>query len=144
MKGAHTGANIYQTFISILEDYQIDGKIHGVTLDNASNNLSFIEYLDANTRFNSTNHIRCFAHVINLAAQCALDVLKAELKKLREGINKIKSTPQQFEKFEECQNELHLSPILDCVTRWNSTADMIERALKLKEPIIRYITALDC
>lgn len=59
----------------------------GITTDNASNNLSFINLLaewgktqaiffDA-----SDNHFRCFAHIINLAVQKALDILGIKLKK---------------------------------------------------------------
>jgi flagellar basal body rod protein FlgC len=55
-----------------------------ITSDNASNMdtmLSYIEksYMDAEINFNKENqHIRCLAHIINLAAQNALKHLKIE------------------------------------------------------------------
>jgi hypothetical protein len=46
----------------------------GITTDNASNNLTFIDALaKENIFFQKENHFRCFAHVINL---CVQDILK--------------------------------------------------------------------
>jgi hypothetical protein len=45
----------------------------GITTDNASNNLTFIDTLSKeNPSFQKENHFRCFAHVINLCVQDAL------------------------------------------------------------------------
>jgi hypothetical protein len=52
----------------------------GVTTDNASNNLTFINELSKeNVFFKKENHFRCFAHVINLSVQEALKELKSQL-----------------------------------------------------------------
>ena len=56
----------------------------GITTDNASNNIAFIDELDKwmrdkNIYFDKSNHFRCFAHVINLGVQEALDILKINL-----------------------------------------------------------------
>ena len=52
----------------------------GVTTDNASNNLTFINELsNENVFFKKENHFRCFAHVINLSVQEALKELKKQL-----------------------------------------------------------------
>jgi hypothetical protein len=56
----------------------------GITTDNASNNNTFIESLsewmnEENIFFNNNNHFRCFAHVINLSVQVALNSLKNNL-----------------------------------------------------------------
>ena len=48
----------------------------GVTTDNASNNITFIDALAVeNPFFKKSNHFRCFAHVINLSVQEALKEL---------------------------------------------------------------------
>ena len=49
----------------------------GITLDNASNNFTFIHLLvtwsiSKSLQFDSNYHFRCFAYVINLAVQYAL------------------------------------------------------------------------
>ena len=47
-----------------------------ITTDNASNNLTFIDTLSKeNGSFQKENHFRCFAHVINLCVQDALEEL---------------------------------------------------------------------
>ena len=52
----------------------------GVTTDNASNNITFINELSKeNIFFKKENHFRCFAHVINLSVQEALKVLNSQL-----------------------------------------------------------------
>jgi len=54
------------------------------TTDNASNNDTFMSFLekictDRNIEFTpQNNHIRCLAHIINLAAQDALSTLKVK------------------------------------------------------------------
>jgi len=54
------------------------------TTDNASNNDTFMNFLertctDRNIDFTPrNNHIRCLAHIINLAAQEALSTLKVK------------------------------------------------------------------
>jgi hypothetical protein len=49
----------------------------GITLDNASNNSTFIHLLvtwsiSKSLQFDNNYHFRCFAHIINLAVQYAL------------------------------------------------------------------------
>ncbi|PKY60469.1 hypothetical protein RhiirA4_301415, partial [Rhizophagus irregularis] len=57
--------------------------ILSVTMDNASNNVTFLQAVENELSkkfidFNSKDkHVRCLAHVMNLAAQQALITLKA-------------------------------------------------------------------
>jgi hypothetical protein len=145
LSGPHTGLNLYKSFVRVLDTFGLSTKVLGVTLDNASNNNSFIEKLSvgSETSFESFHHIRCFSHVLNLSAQAALEVLKEDLIKLRSAIKKIRCSPQSFMKFRELQNGTGLKPILDCPTRWNSTADMLERALKLRDCLVAFSSIFD-
>lgn len=57
-------------------------QILAVTTDNASNNVTFlqevaIELADSIKFDNNNQHVRCLAHIINLAAQEVLKSLKA-------------------------------------------------------------------
>ena len=150
LPGIHSGSNLRVAFESVLRDFGLETKILGITLDNASNNDSFIEELSigSGTCFESFHHIRCFAHVLNLGVQAALTVLKDELASLRLVIKKVRSSPQSFQKFKELQvtllqNEMPLKPILDVPTRWNSTAEMLDRALKLKSALVAFCSIFD-
>jgi len=60
----------------------------GITLNNASNNSTFIHLLaswsiNKSLSFDSNYHFRCFAHVINLAVQDALSCLDQEIAKVK-------------------------------------------------------------
>jgi len=55
---------------------------------------------------------------------------------------KIRSSPQRREKFTrhaDAANIKNFNLILDVSTHWNSTYDMLERALKMREVNIYYI-----
>lgn len=144
LHSSHTGSNLHEAFVSVLNTFHLKDKAFGITLDNASNNDSFIEKLHSDdTSFSKFHHIRCFAHVLNLGAQGAINVLKDDLTSLRLVIKKIRSSPQYFGKFKELQNGTDLKPILDVPTRWNSTADMLERALKLKDSLVAFSSVFD-
>ncbi len=69
-----------------------------------------------------------------------------KLYQLRRVVNSIRSSGQRRERFENiCINESkidHLELIIDCPTRWNSSCDMIERALKMKP--VSYIIIFKC
>ena len=81
--------------------------------------------------------------MLNLSVQAALSVLKDELAGLRLVIKKVRSSPQFFLIFKELQYDMSLKPILNVPTRWNSTADMLERALKLKDSLIAFYSLFD-
>ena len=60
----------------------------GITLDNATNNNTFIQLLSnwsisKSLFFSKDFHFRCFAHVINLGVQAALTCLNTELPKVK-------------------------------------------------------------
>lgn len=141
----HTGECLAKSFLSTLKTFKLENKTLAITLDNAYNNDTFIRALDLDKEnsFQSFHHIRCFAHVLNLGAQDALAVIKVELKVVRKIIKKIRNSPQMTKKFEAIQVQSgSLNPIaliLDCKTRWNSTASMLERILRLKQPVINFL-----
>ncbi|CAB5356115.1 unnamed protein product [Rhizophagus irregularis] len=83
LEGPHSGANIKDAFLKSLKNFNIESKILGVTTDNASNNITFLKAVesDLSQRYiyydSDDKHVRCLAHVINLAAQQVLTTLKA-------------------------------------------------------------------
>jgi hypothetical protein len=84
LDGEHTGENLCGAFVDVCERRGILGKLQGVTTDNASNNGKLLTDLESAcsergfTFAKSQQHVRCVAHVVNLAAQAFLRKLKAE------------------------------------------------------------------
>lgn len=147
----HTGENIYLTFKVLLDEILSSKEAFmAICTDNAANNDVFIQHLlDNNYLKTPESHMRCIAHIIHLAAQDALNELQTAVESLREAIKLIKcSSTIYMPYFEECCQNVNVQfkkPILDVITRWNSTYDMLNRALDLKSIYIfsnRSITLL--
>lgn len=80
--GRHTGTDIAKLFYKAIQNYNIETKIQGITLDNVSANKTFIYEFgkilkNQNIYFDVENqHFRCFAHILNLGVQDVLKLIK--------------------------------------------------------------------
>ncbi|CAB5359159.1 unnamed protein product [Rhizophagus irregularis] len=83
LSGPHSGENICNAFVKSCDDFGILEKIFAITSDNATNNDTFMKYLEntcqkKNISFDAiNNHCRCIAHIMNLAVQEILKQIKA-------------------------------------------------------------------
>ncbi|CAJ0889152.1 4547_t:CDS:2, partial [Entrophospora sp. SA101] len=117
MKGKHEGVKIANGFFDVLKDYDIISKFQAITLDNASNNDTFVRELATKLR---------------------------EETETEELNSAIRTSPQWVELLENACNACKikvLKPILDCTTRWNFTHDMIRNGLYLK-PALNTLTSI--
>jgi len=161
---SHTGKQIAKQFTACLKKFGLESKISGITVDNASNNNTFICSLESSTTEWEGNcdcegsycnvcfsgelttvipielHFHCFAHVLNLAVQESLKTISGALENLRGIILKIRNSINLRQKFSECSK---LCLIADCKTRWNSTYSMVKRALDLKKELIDFLEEND-
>ena len=72
----HTGKRMADLLQQILKEYNLEiGSIMTIVCDNASNNKTMIDALEA-TGFESDRRLRCVLHVFNLAAKAALKVFE--------------------------------------------------------------------
>ncbi|KAF7372280.1 Zinc finger BED domain-containing protein 4 [Mycena venus] len=85
IRGAHSGQRIARVVFDVMDQAEILGKIGHFTLDNASNNLSFMTHFsillrrrDINGFDAKNNYIRCFAHIINLCSQAVIRAMEKD------------------------------------------------------------------
>ncbi|KAL7841202.1 hypothetical protein SRHO_G00248930 [Serrasalmus rhombeus] len=119
---SHTGANIAGVLQTAVTDWELKKPNHGIAIvtDNARN-------MDVAVREAGLKpHIKCFAHIINLATQAGLGVPRVARLLGRKQLN----LPSH-------------KLIIDVTTRWNSTLDMLARYLEQQAAITAALTSPD-
>jgi len=161
LSGSHSGENLAHVFVATCDTFGILPKILAITTDNASANDVFLRHVektcaDRGIAFSKREgHVRCAAHVLNIAVQELLKQIHAEndeecpssdsevgslgcVRKLRRLITKIRASPQRIEKLAR-QCDRHDIPklvaLMDVRTRWNSTYKMLQRAETIRAPL---------
>ncbi|KAE9523138.1 hypothetical protein AGLY_016452 [Aphis glycines] len=136
---SHTSINIVNNLKSILKFWNIENKVSAVVCDNAANMVKAINSMD------QTYLVRCTAHSIQLSINAGLqnDMVKEIINKLRKIVghfNRSASAQNELENEQEKCGEKKHKIVQDCVTRWNSTCDMIDSVLKCKNSINNIIS----
>jgi hypothetical protein len=140
----HGGQQIMEKLREIITEFKIEKKLIALTSDNASNNIKAFKILKnwlKNYSSEEIIHFRCFAHIINLSIRGGIEVFKKDLENLKSLLSFIKSSVKKTELLAKTCETLKIhyyKPKIDNITRWNSTFEMLECALKLK-PVITYL-----
>jgi len=141
---SHSGQNIGEWLDKKLEDWKVLDKTTVCVSDTASNMLKSMEYLPTHMIHNG-----CMNHILQLSINDELlekPAVKSTIIKLRAFSNFASKSNLFSEYLRQLQREAGVeeNKVLmskqDCVTRWNSTYEMIDRAVELEEFIK---TALD-
>lgn len=148
LESNHTGVYLSEIMTNELHNWNIFNKVVAVVTDGGAN-------IRAAVRLMNLSHLPCIAHKLNLVVQQALKLcddegvgpendsdegdLKTVLKKCRTIVGFFKRSEVGNRMLAEKQKQLG-SPIIlklkqDIRTRWNSTFFMLERLIKLKEPL---------
>jgi hypothetical protein len=163
--GPHSGLNIADNIIAIIEHFDISKNIGYFMTDNATNNDTCVEALGIEYGFNPLHRrLRCSGHKINLVARAMLwgvdeEAFENELEavtledhdlniwrkkgplgKMRNTIVWIRSSPQRNEAFKQLQQE---HPLISQIgelhvpndTRWNSMWDAIVVFIRLRPAV---------
>ena len=163
LEGEHDGKSLSEAFVKVLEDFGIADRLLAVTADNASNNSKMMAFMETyyNERYPDAgfsaawNQVECMAHVLNLAANQILkefkqpvdkenyepgsdscDDMVTAISRLSFLCRKIRDSPKLRRLLEKVCKEKgvkYLVPKIDIKTRWNSTYDMLVRAVEIKD-----------
>lgn len=128
----HTAENLSNFLLQEASNWGISHKISGVITDSAPNIVSAI-------RLTKWRHFSCFAHSVNLVVQHSLDTLKDQLEKVKNIVQYFKHSSTAASKLQAMQIQMGLAPLKlkqSVVTRWNSTYDMLDRLLKIKDAVV--------
>ncbi|XP_048637599.1 zinc finger BED domain-containing protein RICESLEEPER 2-like [Brassica napus] len=147
MKSPHTGEEIANKVFESLKGWGLEKKVFSMTLDNATNNNSMLRILKGKLQMIGGSdggllsdgkhiHVRCCAHILNLIVKSGLALANSLLHNIRESVRYVKASPQRQEAFAACVERVRITSglglSLDVPTRWNSTYEMLFRALKFK------------
>ncbi|XP_074573505.1 zinc finger BED domain-containing protein RICESLEEPER 1-like [Curcuma longa] len=143
----HKAKTICKMLESCLLEWGIE-KLLAITMDNAATNGAAMKHLRkkmTSWKFsvlsNEFLHLRCSAHSLNLVVKSGLKQYSDSIKKIRNAVRYIRSSPSRFQSFKKCASiekiECKRHPCLDVETRWNSTYLMLESTLEFEKAFER-------
>ncbi|XP_022683481.1 zinc finger BED domain-containing protein RICESLEEPER 2-like [Setaria italica] len=147
VKYPHSGFAIEEALVSCLTEWGIRNKLFTLTVDNASNNNTACDLLVDTHKYElmlegAHLHVRCCAHILNILVQDGMKIIHEGIKKIRELLKHIISSPSRMQAFNEIAvvNGLPTKRgiALDIPNRWNSTFKMVAEAIKYKTVLNSY------
>ncbi|KAL1567424.1 hypothetical protein AAHA92_02904 [Salvia divinorum] len=142
---SHKGEDIGAAIVTSLTEW---GWTHlfSCTLDNASQNDIAIGVVKTHMELMNTDilggkyfHMRCVAHILNLIVKDGLKEIGISIRRVREAVRWLKSSPQRWGLWEKVLDYLgdkidsKKKLCMDVPTRWNSTYLMLESAIPYAE-----------
>lgn len=119
LRGSHTAESLSRVCLAVLERFHLVEHIRGITTDNASTNTKMLRLLARSLPgFNAKDdHIRCMAHVINLAVQELLSHLRVTASEHYDNLSVNQQTgidriPQVFAKARRIISKIRASNLL--------------------------------
>ncbi|KAL2897040.1 putative AC9 transposase [Bienertia sinuspersici] len=142
----HRGIDIYLFVVGLIKEWNLEGKTFSMTCDNAGSMDVMVARLKSDLQTFGTLplggrffHVRCCAHILNLIVQSGMKVIDASVLKVRETVNYIADSDNRLVLFEkyvvDSKSNFVGKLLIDCATRWNSTYQMLKRALEAKDAL---------
>lgn len=136
---SHTADNLAAFMKDTIAEWGLSDRVAAIVTDNAANMKLAAE--KCNWR-----RLSCFAHTINLIVHSGLEVIQDIVLKVKDIVSYFKRSSHALAKLQDMQKQtgsLILKLKQDCPTRWNSTYDMFDRLIQIKEPIIATLAILN-
>ncbi|KAL7152809.1 hypothetical protein ABFS83_04G123800 [Erythranthe nasuta] len=143
----HTSEILSKFLFDCLLEWNVDGKLSTLTVDNCTTNDAKVRAISENLPSNSLFshvpllHMRCAAHVLNLIVQDGLVIIKDCIEKIRDNVVFWTGSTKRRQKFEEVARQVRVACtkelVLDVKTRWNSTYLILSTALVYKDVFFR-------
>jgi galactitol-specific phosphotransferase system IIB component len=104
VKYPHSGFAVEEALESCLTEWGIRNKVFTLTLDNAGNNNAACDMFIAAHKYelmlDSVHfHVRCCAHILNILVQDGMSIIHEGIKKIRELLKHIDSSPSRIQAF---------------------------------------------
>lgn len=139
-QGRHTSQLLSEELQRILLHNNIMSKTVVCVTDNAANIVKAVKDINL-------THVPCYAHTLNLVANGSLQKVPEALRIIETASKIVEQTKKStliHEKFVKIQQSQGVSVVKklvqNCVTRWNSTYQMLERIVELKGPICELLS----
>lgn len=135
----HTADKVSEHLLKIAQEWNLNNKITAIVTDNASN-------MTAAVRLCEWRHVQCFAHSLNLVAQAGIAQIQAIVNKIKAIVAYFKRSSQALNKLHTMQDQLGVPRrklVQDVLTRWNSTYDMMDRFVVIKDALVSTLAILD-
>lgn len=136
----HTSENLKETLLEVMENWNVDGKVSGITHDNAFNITKAIKKIRENIN-EGCRSMPCAVHTLQLAVNKGLGIDECMVisKKASAIVSAFKHSYKRTTALESYlinNGKPKLRLIQCCPTRWNSTLHMFERLIEVRSAIV--------
>lgn len=127
----------------IIQSWGLRTKLEAITTDHASDVVAGVSKLRPLLRTRPEDkslffvHVKCFAHVINVAVKECLVHIASEISAIRSAISSIRSSVKRIDILGKVKSEFGETsatlPTVDCETCWSSTLEMVRQAYEIRK-----------